>query len=336
MDKELKKQTLKKLFNFASFQDHDKHVEDVATTSQEVKPFVDAAGGIVLARNLIHVSNEVFTQEYAPLTFLNNGIVVNNEGGYSTAIQKVKTAIQGEHRLAGDNTQTNGKISLSAEDDLIRVFDYEAESDYSETELKRALLQNVNLPSKLMAGHTEKWNYKIDAIGYLGAQSSDGTSKTKGLLNAGWNTDSADAKAKDMDAEALYAAIAGVIVAQDTQALGNETFTTKQVVMPYSVALECTKKTFSLNGGEKTVIQRLKTNFPQVTFVSTSKAEDVDGASVTIAFSNNRSAMQFRVPLPLKISNIHTRGFKHYFESHGSIAGLDILEESAATTLTGL
>jgi hypothetical protein len=46
--------------------------------------------------------------------------------------------------------------------------------------------------------------------------------------------------------------------------------------------------------------------------------------------------MQFRLPVPLEISSIDQRGFKYYMESYFSIAGLDVIEDGAAATLTGL
>ena len=70
-------------------------------------------GGIILARNLEHVSEEIFTQEYADLTFLNQGLTINNEGGYATSIRKLKLRPEGDYRESGTNTQTTGKITLT-------------------------------------------------------------------------------------------------------------------------------------------------------------------------------------------------------------------------------
>ena len=56
-------------------------------------------GGIILARNLEHVSAEIFTQEFAGLTFLNQGIAVNNEGGYATSIRKLKLRTEGGFQI---------------------------------------------------------------------------------------------------------------------------------------------------------------------------------------------------------------------------------------------
>jgi len=62
---------VKSLYGVASFD---------AATAYAKKHFTDA-GGIILARNLEHVSADIFTQEFAGLTFLQQGIAVNNEGG---------------------------------------------------------------------------------------------------------------------------------------------------------------------------------------------------------------------------------------------------------------
>jgi len=129
---------VKSLYGVASFD---------AATAYAKKHFTDA-GGIILARNLEHVSADIFTQEFAGLTFLQQGIAVNNEGGYATSIRKLKLRTEGGFRESGSNTSTTGKITLSGEDDSIPVFTMEGESDWSEIELKQAELENINLPSR--------------------------------------------------------------------------------------------------------------------------------------------------------------------------------------------
>ena len=60
------------------------------------------------------------------------------------------------------------------------------------------------------------------------------------------------------------------------------------------------------------------------------------GDSVTVAFSSNRRALQFRLPVPLNVSSVDQRGFKYYVESYFGVAGLDVIEDDAAQILTGL
>ena len=316
-----------KLYNVKSF-------EDKAAFAKQ--NFTDA-GGIILARNLEHLSAEIFTQEYADLTFLMQGITVNNEGGYSDSIKKLKLAISGDFRESGTNTNTAGKITLTGEDDNIPVFSLEAESDWSEVELKKAELQNINLPSRFLEAHAEVYNRKIDSIGYLGQVRTDGTFKTKGLLNyAGWDTDVSAVTAVAATGVQLYQEIADLINRQWKNVFNVAAYKATHVVMPNSVYNVCMSKFLDVTGSEMSVLRALQMNFPTITFGMTDKAENVSGTSVTVALSQNRRGMQFRLPVPLNVSSIDQRGFKYYVESYFAIAGLDVIEDGAAATLTGL
>lgn len=317
-----------KLYNVKSF-------EDKAAIA---KKFTDA-GGIILARNLEFLSTEIFTQEYPELTFLQQGIVVNNEGGYADTVKKLKLQIAGDFRESGTNTNTTGKISLQGEDDSIPVFSMDAESDWSEIELKKAELQNINLPSRFMEAHVEIYNRKIDTIGYIGQVRLDGTFKTRGLLNyAGWDTDTAAVTAVAATGLELYQEIADLITRQWTNVFNVPAYKANHVVMPYTVYNIATTKFLNTNGTELSVLRALEMNFPGMTFGITDKAEAGQAAvtSVTVAMSTNRRGLQFRLPVPLEVSSIDQRGFKYYMESYFSIAGLDVIEDGAAATLTGL
>ncbi|MAB53467.1 major capsid family protein [Marinobacter sp.] len=316
-----------------------------------IKSFEDAAayarqnfrddGGIVLARNLEHVSAEIFTQEYSGLTFLNQGVTVNNEGGYSSSIVKLKLRTEGGFRESGSNTQGTGKITLSGEDDSIPVFTLEGESEWSEIELQRAGLQNINLPSRYFEGHAELYNRKIDELGYVGQVRTDGTNKTTGLLNYGWATDTAGDVAANLTGQELYDEIAGLITRQWNGVLNVETYMADRVTMPARVFNTATTKILNSAGSEMNVLQALRANFPTVTFGMTVKADTVanggtQASSVTVAFSANRRAMQFRLPIPLNLSSVYQKGHKYFVESFFGVAGLDVIEDDAAQTLTGL
>jgi len=294
-------------------------------------------GGIILARNLEHVSAEIFTQEFAGLTFLNQGIAVNNEGGYATSIRKLKLRTEGGFRESGSNTNTTGKITLSGEDDSIPVFTKEAESDWSEIELKQAELENINLPSRFFEGHAELYNREIDDIGYLGQVRTDGSQKTTGLLNySGFTSNSAAKTAAASTGQELYDEIAELITAQWAGVLNVDSYKADRVTMPASVYNICSTKILNSAGSEMSVLRALQSNFPTVTFGLTTKSEDVGGDSVTVAFSSNRRALQFRLPVPLNVSSVDQRGFKYYVESYFGVAGLDVIEDDAVQILTGL
>jgi len=317
-----------------------------AATAYAKKNFKDA-GGIILARNLEHVSAEIFTQEFAGLTFLQQGIAVNNEGGYATSIRKLKLRTEGGFRESGSNTNATGKITLSGEDDSIPVFTMEGESDWSEIELKQAELENINLPSRFFEGHAELYNRKIDDLGFVGQVRTDGSQKTTGLLNyAGFASGgSGGITAASATGQELYDEIAELITAQWAGVLNVDSYKADRVVMPARVYNICSVKILNSAGSDMSVLRALQSNFPTVTFGLTTKAESVGavgdasgaaGASVTVAFSSNRRALQFRLPVPLNVSSVDQRGFKYYVESYFGVAGLDVIEDDAAQTLTGL
>jgi len=310
-----------------------------AATAYAKKHFTDA-GGIILARNLEHVSAEIFTQEFAGLTFLQQGIAVNNEGGYATSIRKLKLRTEGGFRESGSNTNATGKITLSGEDDSIPVFTMEGESDWSEIELKQAELENINLPSRFFEGHAELYNRKIDDLGFLGQVRTDGSQKTTGLLNyTGFASGgSGGITAASASGQELYDEIAELITDQWAGVLNVDTYKADRVVMPASVYNICSTKILNSAGSDMSVLRALQSNFPTVTFGLTTKAESVGAAgdSVTVAFSSNRRALQFRLPVPLNVSSVDQRGFKYYVESYFGVAGLDVIEADAAQILTGL
>jgi hypothetical protein len=134
----------------------------------------------------------------------------------------------------------------------------------------------------------------------------------------------------------LYQEIADLINRQWSNVFNVAAYKATHVVMPTSVYNVAQSKFLNTAGTELSVLRALQMNFPTITFGVTDKAEDVGGTSVTVALSQNRRGMQFRLPVPLNVSSIDQRGFKYYVESYFAIAGLDVIEDGAAATLTGL
>ncbi len=127
-----------------------------------------------------------------------------------------------------------------------------------------------------------------------------------------------------------------MITSQWAGVLNVDTYMADRVTMPASVYNTASVKILNSAGSEMTVLRALSANFPTVTFGLTTKAESVGGDSVTVAFSSNRRALQFRLPVPLNVSSVDKRGFKYYVESYFGLAGLDVIEDDAAQILTGL
>ena len=313
--------TLKQLYNVDSFM-----------AAHEAAKAFDTAGGMILARNLEHVSTEVFEQKFAGLSFLSQGITVNNEGGFADIITKLKESIQGSFALSGGGNNTNGKISLEAESAGMSVLYKDGFSDWNENELKQAEFQGRNLVTSFARAHNTIYQRDIDSIGYTGQ-----AGKSTGLLNhAGFTADAVGGLFSALTTIQVYDAIAALITNQWAGVFNEPTYMANRVVMPQAQYNLIATKIYSANASTDTILQALVKNFPTVTFGITNEATLIGGSARMVAFSNDRQAMQMRIPAALTISPIFQQGFKFQMQSFYRVAGLDVIENSAGRILTGI
>lgn len=292
----------------------------------------DSAGGIILARNLEHISGEVFEQKFVGLTFLNQGVQVNNEGGYADFITKLKIGVSGGFALTGGGDNTNGVISLVGASDSIPCLNKDAKSQWNELEIKKAEAQGINLMSNYFRAHNELYQREIDTIAYIGQ-----SGKSTGLLNyAGFASGGATGAFSGLTAQQMYDEVATLITTQWAGVYNEPTFMANRVVMPLDTYNRLTRTILNTAAGSSTVLKALADNFPNVEFGITNNAASVSGSSRMVAFSNNRQAMQLRIPVPLQMSDVYKNGFKYGFESLFGIAGLDVIENGAGRILTGV
>lgn len=288
--------------------------------------------GIILARNLEHVSTEVFTQRYAGLSFLNLGIEVNNEGGYADTITKIKTKINGGFALGGGGDNSNGKIGLGGVSDSIPVLYKEGFSEWNENEIKQAEIEGRNLTTEYFNAHNELYHQNIDDLGFIGQ-----SGKTTGLLNySGFASGSATGAFSGLTAQQMYDEVATLITTQWASVLNDSVFSADRVVMPDGVYNRLNRTILNTAAGAMSVLKALEANFPTVVFGLTPKATSVGGSSRMVAFSSKRQAMQMRIPIPLEMSPIFQAGFKYRFDSLFRVAGLDVIENGAGRILTGV
>jgi len=202
----MKKNTIENVVDLSSFKD--------AISALKVQ-FKDDASGTILARHLEAVDPTIFKQQYAGLTFLQNGININNNGGWAEFITKIKRSIKGDFANGDDQVNGIGKISIGAERDTIPVFPKEAFSEWTDDEIQQADLEGRNLVSEYMEAHNEVYNRNIDAIGYVGQLNDDGSSKTEGLLNFSGFTSSAGTTVGTGTAEDDYNQIKNLIRSEE-------------------------------------------------------------------------------------------------------------------------
>lgn len=318
--------TLGQTYNLKSFDDAKAFFKGKASTNDA------SSGGLILSKNLEYVSSEVFEQRIAGLNFLTGtGVTVNNEGGYTDFITKLKVRPEGEFKIAGQNANGNGKITIGAESDAMKVFYKDANSEWSEIELQKASLQNINLVSRYLSAHDTKYKEEIDKIGFLGESGI-----STGLLNFGGFTATAATKtfANSNSAE-MYAVLKDMVNTQRSSVFNDIMFSCDKVALHQDTFNIINGTPFDIGTATGMTVRQYAEATLGVTFVITNKAL-ISGVKRMVAYSSNRMAMQMRIPVPLQISNTDQRGFKYYIESMFGIGGLDVIENASGYIVTGV
>ena len=302
-----------------------------------VNGFNDAYSGAVLGRNLTAVDPQIFEKKYPELAFVGSGITADNTGGYARAIQSLRKRDLGDFKSAGDVSGNKGKISLTAEDSLLKVVERTAESAWTDSEIKEAALQNINLVSDYVAAHNSVYMREIDLAGYLGIPDIAGST---GLLNhAGFSSDAATGAIGTLTAQQMYDDFSGLINAQKNAVNNTPEYSVANVDMPIYVLNKLESTMLNTAAGSSTVLAALKANYPGIEFRGTFRADDAGGAGVShcCAYSTNTESMKMRIPIPLTVGEIIKIGsFNFHVDSKYRIAGLDVLEDTAGYILTGL
>lgn len=318
---------IKNLYNLDKF-------EKGFLKSAEAIGFCDSAAGIVIKENLKYIDPTIFEKKYPELVFLNSGFSADNSGGYSKVIQSLRTQPEGEFRMASDDASNKGTISIEGEDNLIYVYEKEAESKWTETQIQEANLQGINLQQKYLQGHLSIYQREIDKIIATGI---NGKASSVGLLN---NTEYASGAAsgaiETLTAQQMYDEIASLIVDQYNDVANTPEYKADKVMLPTDVFNLISKTILNSAGSTKSVLRSLMDNFPEIMFLNSFRAENVGGSSRTVAYSTNEQSAKIRIPLPLTVSEILRMGFRYHVESKYRIAGLDILESTSGRILTGL
>lgn len=303
------------------------------TDADKQKSFNDASAGSILARQLTAVNPTIFEKKFPELAFINSGIGVDNTGGYARRIQSLRLQAQGGFTTAGDASGNKGKISLAGEDNSILVIERESQSTWSDSQVKEAELQGINLPSRYVQTHNEIYMREVDEIGLVG---KDGI--TEGLLNySGFTSGSAAGAIGTLTAQQMYDEIAALITDQHTAVGNTPEYMANRLMTRIGVLNTLRRTILNTANGSSSVLSALQANFPDVEFRATFRAENVGGASATVAYNTSMDSMAMRVPVALTIGEILKIGsFDFKVDSKYRIAGLDVLEDTSGRILTGL
>jgi len=298
---------------------------ELLKASSKQSGFADAYAGTVLARNLTFISPTIFEKKYPDLTFVNSGIQADNTGGYARRIGSLRVLEQGGFTTSGDNSDNKGRISLSMEDSYLKVLIREAESKWTEDEVKEAELQGVNIVAKYLEATNKVYLREVDEIGYNGI---DGK---QGLLNyTGFASGGATGLFSALTAIQMYDDVKDAINAQWGAVFNTEGYMADQCVMPVQVMNLLRATMLNTAGSTDSVLIALQKNFPTVSFFSSARC-----LTDMVLFASSGEAMIMRIPQPLMYGEVlKTGSFSYQNESKYRIAGLDVLEDTAGYVLT--
>ena len=310
---------LKNIYDLQSFDNAIEHVKAM-----------DTAGGTILGRNLEYVTQEVFKQRVAGVTFLDSGIEIDNSGGWADAITKRKIGVNGGFRTEGDASNTNGKISIKAEKDTISVIMREASSDWTEMQLKQSDLEGRNLVQDLIGGHDQLYKQEIDEIGYTGGAAGTG------LLNyAGWSSDASAKLFSVSTGLEMYNEIRDIINLQRAGVFNDPMFSCDAMAVHPDTYNLLSGTILNSAAGPMSVLEAVKMNLGIKKVIVTFRAS-ISDVKRLVVYSTFREAMMMRIPQALMVSPVDQKGFHYYVESLFRIGGLDVAENSAAYVLTGV
>ena len=312
------------LYDLASF--------EAFCDSASQRGFTDAYAGTVLARNLTAIDPRVFEKKYPELALMNSGIEADNSGGYARRIQSLRLQDLGGFTTSGDASDNKGKISLAGEDSFLRVVERESHSKWTDSEIREAELQGINLPQRYVQAHNRIYMREVDQIGLVGGIGNEG------LLNySGFAADSAGGAIGTLTAQEKFDTFADGITTQRNAVNNTPEYSVNRVVTSVEVLNDLAATILDTAAGSMSVLSALRANFPDVTFMSSFRAGNDGGTSATVFYSNNTEVMKMRIPQPLTIGEIIKLGsFDFQVDSKYRIAGLDVLEDTGGFILTGL
>ncbi|MBL3520298.1 DUF2184 domain-containing protein [Arcobacter lanthieri] len=292
--------------------------------------FTDA-NGILLGKQLTHVDPKIFQKLYPDNVFLNSGITIDNTGGYGNQIQKLRISEKGGFANSTDRGTNKGLISLDGEDAMIGVIERQATINYTDTEIQQAKMGNYNIVEKLLGATDKIYRQEIDEILAVG------NTLNQGLLNYSGFTADSGSDIASMSGTDAYDIFAELITDQKNGVNNTNGYMANRVLTSTKVMNIISSKKWKPETSEKSVLTMLREDFPEITFLSSWRANSVNGVSVTVAYATSEDAMTVRIPMPLLIGETVKEGsFGYRADAKYRIAGLDVNENKAGRILTGL
>jgi len=323
----------------ASFKDS---YADMCVKKNIVDSNTISSGGMYLEQQLKEVLPEVLSEIYPEmplLRFLN----VDNSGALSQSIIQRAQSFEGRHSSKHESSNTTGTISVNRTAREQIVMEYEASSDYSQTDLQRAILLNEGLDSAIIEGHNLSYMKLIDEIGFNGI-SIQGETLTEGLTNysnviASLNID-ASQTFENATGIQMYKTIARLYNLMVGQAKGSAELVPNVLILPpqqFSDMSTALMTGTSPVTAYTTVKEFVETKLNVTIYSSARLIGAGDGSTDrAILLNNDRRNIRFHLPEPLNFAPVFISGFKYMLASKFRAAGVGINRSNAIGYIDGV
>lgn len=293
----------------------------------------DSDAGVLLARQMEFVNPQILDKKYADAVLMNSGIAVSNVGGYKNFITTLRSDVAGHFKRTTNKDASAGTISLSTERTTIPVHTIEARTAWTETEIKTASEEGINLVDKYLDGVMEVYALTNEEIGWKGwGDYQDVGLATNSLFAIDTATTVIDAQTT---LQSDYDTIVGWINKQRNALGGITAYYSDMLALPQSLySLLTSKGKFTqYNYTNDNVIDAVENTYNrngQTLRIIASpflEASSVGGKGRAVLFSKSEECMVFRVPIPLTVSPVYQKLFNYETGYMARVAGIDILEK---------
>lgn len=293
--------------------------------------FYDASG-VLLARSLTKIDPTLIETKYPENVFINSGFDISNIGGYANTVQTLRVSGAGSFKSANGSSNSQGIISLQGEDSTIKVTERAATTVWTDTEIQQASMEGYNIASRYVSEVDRIYKQELDRSGLVGLE--DGQ---YGILNTpSFTAVGLGSAIGSGTAQADYDLVAGFIVSQYDAVNNTPEYMGDKLFMPATVYNHLAKTILNSAAGDKSILMSLRANFPEISFISTPRAQSVGGGRVMSLVSSNPNVLKFRVPVPLKNAPLESNGFRRSTDYLYRIAGVDVLESAGGLIATGV
>lgn len=289
--------------------------------------------GIMLSRTFTKIDPTLIEKKYPENAFLNSGIAVSNIGGYANTIQTLRVSGSGGFNTMTSSDSAKGVISLIGEATSLKVYGRAARLQWEDTEVQQAAMEGFNLQARYVQEVDKIYKQDLDkaeATGIVAGQ--------YGVLNhPDFTAEAASAPiTTSTNGTDAYNLISEHIQAQKLAVKHTPEYMANKFAMPSSTITILQKLLMDSAAGNGSVLSALMSNFPEISFFGTSRAEDVGGVKVGSLYSTSADALKVRIPVPLKNYPLTVLSSTSYSDYVYRVGGIDVLEAACGYIVTSI